>query len=286
MPRGVTGTPLPLVTDGDLLATVNSMLCLRGVDTVKVSKVKGHAAHAMVDNGDVRLEDLIGNDGADTAADLVRLRQQDDVITAGRDLLRTRRHWYPIMHTFMVAISRIEVNHDGYGGTALDAVVWDSGRLVKPRASSLRVTVDHATLHHPPPPPGVSVQTVARQWRPKHVCVSKTLRSTWKAVSNALERLSAAGSAAYMHGSDMCGRRCSWLLRRSSTTAPTRWSRTTPYGDRTRELAGNGHRRLHLRGRGRASSRSLGRREVTAAGGTSRENASRPSAGRYRLGRR
>ena len=48
-----------------------------GFDTVKVSKVKGHATRAMVDNGDVRLEDLVGNSGADAAADLVRLRQQD-----------------------------------------------------------------------------------------------------------------------------------------------------------------------------------------------------------------
>ena len=129
-----------LVKDGDLLATINSMLCLRGVDTVKVSNVKFHATHVMVDNGDVRLEDLIGNDGADTAADLGRFRQQDDVITARRDLLRTRRHWYPIileLHKFMVAISRVEVKHDGYGGTAPDAMVWVNGGLVKPRASFL-----------------------------------------------------------------------------------------------------------------------------------------------------
>ena len=86
--QGVTGTPLPLVKDGDLLATIHSMLCLRGMDTVTVSKVKGHATQAMVDNGDVRIEDLIGNNGADAAADLGRLRQQDDVITARRDLLR------------------------------------------------------------------------------------------------------------------------------------------------------------------------------------------------------
>ena len=89
------------------------MLCLRGMDTVKVSKVEGHATQAMVDNGDVRLEDLVGNKGADTAADLGRLRQQDDVITARRDLLRARRYWYPIsldLHKFNVAISRIEVN--------------------------------------------------------------------------------------------------------------------------------------------------------------------------------
>ena len=55
-----------------------------GEGTVKVSKVKGHASQAMVDNGDVRHEDHIGNNGADTAADLGRLRQQDSVITARR----------------------------------------------------------------------------------------------------------------------------------------------------------------------------------------------------------
>ena len=68
-------------------------------------------------------------------------------------LLRVRRYWYPIildLHKFMVAISRIEVNHDGYGGTAPDAIVWDRGGIVKPRASSLRLIVDHATLPGPP----------------------------------------------------------------------------------------------------------------------------------------
>ena len=75
------------------------MLRLRGFDTVKVSKVKGHATRAMVDNGDVRLEDLVGNSGADAAADFGRLRQ-----------------------------------HDGSGGTAPDAVVWDDGGLVKTRS--------------------------------------------------------------------------------------------------------------------------------------------------------
>ena len=95
--QGVTRTPLPLVKDGDLLATIHSMLCLRGFDTVQVSKVKGHATRTMVDNGDVRIEDLVGNNGADAAADLGRLRQQDDVITARRDLLRVRRYRYPII---------------------------------------------------------------------------------------------------------------------------------------------------------------------------------------------
>ena len=118
-----------------MLATIHSMLCLRGLSTVQVSKVKSHATRAMVDSGDVRLDDLIGNNGAAAAAaDLGRLRQQDEVITARRDLLRVRRFWYPIMHDlhkFMVAISRIEVNHDGFGGTARDALVWDKGGIVK-----------------------------------------------------------------------------------------------------------------------------------------------------------
>ena len=149
----VPRTPLLLVKDGDLHDTIHSMLSLRGFDTVKVSKVKGHATRAMVDNGDVRLEDLVGNNGADAAADFGRLRQQDDVITARRDLLRVRRSWYTIMidlHKFMVAISRIEVNHDGHGGTAPDAMVWDKGGIVNPYASSFRLIVDYASLPGPP----------------------------------------------------------------------------------------------------------------------------------------
>ena len=84
---------------------------------------------------------------------LGRLRQHDDVITARRDLLRVRRFWDPIildLHKFMVAISRIEVNHDGFGGTAPDAMVRDKGGAVKTRTSSFRLIVDHATLPGPP----------------------------------------------------------------------------------------------------------------------------------------
>ena len=50
------------------------MLGLRGEGTVKVSKVKGHADQATVDGSVVRNEVRIGKDGADTAADLGRLR--------------------------------------------------------------------------------------------------------------------------------------------------------------------------------------------------------------------
>ena len=126
------------------------MLGLRGEGTVKVSKVKGHADQAMVGNGgDARNEDRIGNNGADAAADLGRLRQQDDVITSRRALIRVRSHWYPVMldlHKFMVAISRILVIHGGHGSTAPHPMTWDHGSSIKPRASSLWVTVDFASL--------------------------------------------------------------------------------------------------------------------------------------------
>ena len=54
----VARSPLHLVRDGDLLATIHSMLCLRGFSTVQVSKVKGHATRAMLDSGDDAAADL------------------------------------------------------------------------------------------------------------------------------------------------------------------------------------------------------------------------------------
>ena len=66
----VPRSPLPLMKDGDLLTTIHSMLSLRGFDTVEASKVNCHATRAMVASGDVRLDALVGNNGADAAADL------------------------------------------------------------------------------------------------------------------------------------------------------------------------------------------------------------------------
>ena len=45
---------------------------------------------------------------------------------------------------------RVSVNHDGRGGTALDALVWDQGGLKKRRKIQVRVNVDLATLPGPP----------------------------------------------------------------------------------------------------------------------------------------
>ena len=61
--------PFELVKDGDLLVLIERMLHLRDLDTVRISKVKGHADEGMVLHGQVRVVDRIGNNAADEAAD-------------------------------------------------------------------------------------------------------------------------------------------------------------------------------------------------------------------------
>ena len=74
--------PLPLVKDCDLVALVQYMIHTRGRDTVRVTKVKGHAKDDDVQHGRVRLTDQQGNIEADIAADLGRRHQSDLLITA------------------------------------------------------------------------------------------------------------------------------------------------------------------------------------------------------------
>ena len=66
--------PFELVKDGDLLLLIQRMLHLRGLDTVRISKVEGHADDGRVLHGQVRREDKLGNDAADEAADFGRRR--------------------------------------------------------------------------------------------------------------------------------------------------------------------------------------------------------------------
>ena len=141
--------PLPLVKDADLVTLVQYMIRTRGRDTVRVTKVKGHAEDVDVQQGRVRLVDKQGNAEADVAADLGRRHQSEVLIDARRRLLGARSHWYPIMtdlHRFMAAIARVSVNHDGKGGTAPDPLVWDQGSRPKVRKLHIRVNVDLASL--------------------------------------------------------------------------------------------------------------------------------------------
>ena len=123
--------PLPLVKDGDLVALVQYMIRTRGRETVRVTKVKGHAEDVDVQQGRVRLVDQQGNAEGDTATDSGRRHLSEVLVDSRRILLKVRCHWYPIMldlHRFMITIARVSVNHDGKGGTAPDPLVWDQGK--------------------------------------------------------------------------------------------------------------------------------------------------------------
>ena len=112
------------------------MIQLRGVQSIKVSKVKGHADDDMVAVGRVRVEDRIGNDLADRAADFGRRRVSDLVIDVRRRFLSACSSWYPVvldLHRFFIAIARAAVNNDGCAGVALHPTVWSSGGPVKKR---------------------------------------------------------------------------------------------------------------------------------------------------------
>ena len=116
-------TPVELVTDGDLLVLIDRMLHLRGHDTVRITKVKGHADHSVVLDGRVRELDKLGNDAADEAADFGRRRVGPAVIGARRDLSGVCSRWCPVifdLHRFFIAFCRAVVHHDGNDGTALD----------------------------------------------------------------------------------------------------------------------------------------------------------------------
>ena len=74
------------VHHGDLLLLIEKMLHLRGLDTVRIAKVKGHADEGMVLDGRDREVDRLGNDAADEAADFSRRRVGNAVIDARRNL--------------------------------------------------------------------------------------------------------------------------------------------------------------------------------------------------------
>ena len=123
-------TPFELVKDGDLLLLLERMLHLRGLDTARTTKVKGHADESMVLNGRVPEVDRLGNDAADEAADFGRRRVGHLVIDARRDLSGVCGRRYPVLldlHRFFIAISRAVVNHDGR--MVLLLTLW-SGLLV------------------------------------------------------------------------------------------------------------------------------------------------------------
>ena len=145
---------LLLVKDGDLLVLMERMLQLRGLDTVRITKVKGHADEGMVLRGRVREVDKIGYFAADEAADFGRRRVSNAVIDACRNLSGVCGRWYPVvldLHRFFIAIARAVVNHDDRDGVALHPLVWSAGACPK-RCRLVHAVRDRAFL---PGPPGI-----------------------------------------------------------------------------------------------------------------------------------
>ena len=79
-----------------MIALVQYMIRTRGRETVRVTKVKGHADDVDVRQGRVRLLDQQENAEAEAAADLGRRHQSELLIDARRRLLKARSHWYRI----------------------------------------------------------------------------------------------------------------------------------------------------------------------------------------------
>ena len=112
--------PFELTFDGDLLTVIERMIHQRGVRSVRISKVKGHADDDMVAVGSVRVEDRIGDDLADRAADFGRRRVSDFAMDVRRRFLSACSSWYPVvleLHRFFIAIARAAVNDDGCAGS-------------------------------------------------------------------------------------------------------------------------------------------------------------------------
>ena len=144
--------PFELVKDGDLLFLFQRMLRLGGLDTVRITKVKGHADDGMVLDGRVREIDRLGNNAADEAADFGRGEVGNAVMDSRRNLSGVCGRWYPVildLHRFFIAISRAVVNHDGRDGTAPDLLVWSAGGLPK-RRRLVHAVRDRAFLPGPP----------------------------------------------------------------------------------------------------------------------------------------
>ena len=116
----------------------------------------------------------IGYDEADTAADLGRRHQTEDVMEVRRALLNAREFRYPIM-----------LHLHRWSGSTLDSFVWDQGSWKKQRKVDIRVNVDHALL---PGPPGF----LDGRWIQVHGgCISGADVAAWPKSVNLLCNLSA-----------------------------------------------------------------------------------------------
>ena len=92
----------------DLLTVIERMILQRGVESVRIFKVKGHADEDMVAVGRVRVEEKVGNDFADRAADFGRRRVSDLVMDVRRRFVSACSFWYPLL-SWMGVVSSLPV---------------------------------------------------------------------------------------------------------------------------------------------------------------------------------
>ena len=131
-----TSRPAELDKDGDLILLIERMLRLRGLDTVRITKVKGHADEAMAQAGGVHELDRLVNNGADGAADFGRRRVHWGVVNAHRNFAGVCSRWRPVvlsLHLLFLAISMAVVHHDGEAGASMDPMIWSAGGIPKRR---------------------------------------------------------------------------------------------------------------------------------------------------------
>ena len=128
------------------------MVRRRGLETVRISKVKRHADDEMVRMGSVRAIDTIGNDLSDRAASFGRRRVPVQVIDLRRHCAAACSFWYPLvleLGRFFIAIARAVVNEDGHGGTAFHPTVWSERGLAK-RRKVVQAIWEYAWVPGPP----------------------------------------------------------------------------------------------------------------------------------------
>ena len=134
---GCLAKRLPLIKDGDLVGIAQNLILTRGRDTVGVTEVKGDATDSDVELGRVRLEDRLGNAEADALLLIwVGVINLSCSLMLGVSCSVLVSRWCPTklqLHRFMIAVSRVAVNHDGRGGSAPDPLVRDQGRRLKQR---------------------------------------------------------------------------------------------------------------------------------------------------------
>ena len=110
------------------------MLQLCCLDTVRITKVKGHVEEGMVLDGRVREQDRVGNNAADEAADLAVGGLTITLLMLGALCLELAVDGilsFLNLYRFFVATSRLWLITMGGDGTAPDPLVWSAGALPK-----------------------------------------------------------------------------------------------------------------------------------------------------------